>query len=115
MRIRNYETMFIVKPTLTEEEIQGQINGVKELITNNGGEIAAFQDVGMRQLAYQIEKNDRGYYYVIYFKSPTNSITELERNFNINENMLRHLFIKFESKKELKNWDGMVQKATKPE
>ena len=115
MRIRNYETMFIVKPTLTEEEIQGQINGVKELITTNGGEISAFQDVGMRQLAYQIEKNDRGYYYVIYFKSPTDSITELERNFNINENMLRHMFIKFESKKELKNWEGMVQKATKPE
>jgi small subunit ribosomal protein S6 len=107
--------MFIVKPTLTEEEIKSQISSIEELITKNGGEIAATLDVGMRQLAYEIEKCERGYYYVIYFKSPAESIKELERNYNINENILRHIFIGFKSAKEIKNWQSMVEKAAKPQ
>ena len=112
-RIRNYETMFIVKPTLTEEEMQAQIELVKANITKNGGEIIACDDMGSRPLAYEIKKNKRGYYYVIYFKAPSESILELERNYRINENMLRFIFIKYETKKEVAAWTKMADDAAK--
>jgi small subunit ribosomal protein S6 len=105
--------MFIVKPTLTEEEIQAQIDLVKSNIEKNGGEIASCDDMGTRQLAYEIQKNKRGYYYVIYFKAPSESIKELERNYRINESILRFIFIKSESKTEIKQWTAMSEEAAK--
>jgi len=112
-RIRHYETMFIVKPTLTQEEIEAQIATVKANIEKNGGEIVSTDDMGMRQLAYEIQKNKRGYYYVIYFKAPSESIKELERTYRVNENIMRFIFIKYESKTEIKQWTAMSDEAAK--
>ena len=112
-RIRHYETMFIVKGTLTDEETQAQVAKVRADIEKNGGEIVAHDDMGTKELAYEIEKNKRGYYYVAYFTAPTESILELERNYNTNESIIRHMFIKFESKKEIANWTAMSSEAAK--
>jgi small subunit ribosomal protein S6 len=112
-RIRHYETMFIVKPTLTEEETQAQINTVKENIAKNGGEVVAVEDMGTRNLAYEIEKQKRGYYYVIYFTAPTEAINELERNYRVNEEIIRFIFIKYENKTEIKQFEAMVAEANK--
>ena len=112
-RIRHYETMFIVKPTLTEEEIQNQIATVKSNIEKNGGEIVSCDDMGTRTLAYEIQKNKRGYYYVIYFTAPSESITELERNYKVNENIIRFIFIKYENKAEITQWTAMSAEAAK--
>jgi len=112
-RIRHYETMFIVKPTLTEEETQAQIATVRENIEKNGGEIVAVEDMGTRNLAYEIEKQKRGYYYVAYFKAPTDAITELERTYRVNEEIIRFIFIKYESKTEVKQFEVMTAEALK--
>ena len=112
-RIRHYETMFIVKPTLTQEEIEAQIATVKGNIEKNGGEIVSVDDMGMRALAYEIDKQKRGYYYVIYFKAPSESIKELERNYRVNENIMRFIFIKYENKSEIKQWTIMSEEAAK--
>lgn len=112
-RIRSYETIFVVKPTLTEEEINAQIDTVKANIEKNGGEIVAVLNMGMKNLAYEIEKNRRGYYYVIYFNIPSLSILELERIYRINENILRFMFVKYESKKQLTAFTKLVEEANK--
>ncbi|MEA3513795.1 MAG: 30S ribosomal protein S6 [Campylobacterota bacterium] len=112
-RIRHYETMFIVKPTLTEEETQAQIQTVRSNIEKNGGTIVSYDDIGTKNLAYEIEKNKRGYYYVIYFTAPSESINELERNYRVNESILRFIFIKSESKTEIKQWTAMSDEAAK--
>lgn len=112
-KLRHYETMFILKPTLTEEETKAQIEVVKSNIEKNGGEIVACDDMGTRQLAYEIEKNKRGYYFVSYFKAPGSAILELERNYRINENILRFIFIKYENKKEVAAWESMSSDANK--
>ena len=112
-RIRHYETMFIVKPTLTEEETQAQIEMVKTTIEKNGGEIKATNDMGSRKLAYEIQKNRRGHYIVYYFTAPTQAILEIERNYRINENILRFIFLKSESKKEIAYWTKLSQEALK--
>lgn len=112
-KLKHYETMFIIKPTLTDEETQAQIELVKSNIEKNGGEIVSVDDMGTRPLAYEIKKNKRGYYYVIYFKTPGESILELERNYRINENILRFIFIKYENKKEIAAWTKMSDEAAK--
>ena len=112
-RIRHYETMFIVKATLTEEETQAQIALVKSNIEKIGGTITVCDDMGTRTLAYEIEKQKRGYYYVVYFTAPTEAIKELERNYKVNESIIRFIFIKSESKTEIAQWTKMSEAAAK--
>lgn len=111
--LKHYETMFILKPTLTEEETVAQIDSIKAIIEKNGGEIVATDDMGTRQLAYEIEKHKRGYYFVAYFKGEPSGIKEIERNYRINENLIRFIFIKYESKKEIAAWTKMSEEAAK--
>ncbi len=109
--MRHYENLVIVKPTLTAEELEQELKAVEEVITSNGGEIAATDAMGMRKLAYPIQKNERGYYYVVYYTVAPSAINEIERRFRINENLLRFMTVKYDSKKEVTAWNKMVQKA----
>jgi small subunit ribosomal protein S6 len=111
--MRNYENLVIVKPTLTAEEIQANIAAVEEVITSNGGEIAATSPMGMRKLAYPINKNERGYFHVIYYTIAPAAIAEIERRFRINENLLRFVTIKYDSKREVTAFNALVEKAKK--
>ena len=109
--MRNYENLVIVKPTLTAEEIQANISAIEEVITSNGGEIATTNTMGMRKLAYPIDKNERGYYHVIYYSVAPSAISEIERRFRINEELLRFVTIKYDSNREVAAWNHLVQKA----
>ena len=113
--MRHYENLVVVKPTLTAEEIQEAIKAIEEVITSNGGEIAATDTIGMRKLAYPIEKNERGYYHVIYYTSEPSAIIEIERRFRINEELLRFITIKYNSNREINAWNGLVEKSKKVE
>ena len=103
-----YETLFILKPTLTEEETAKQIDAVKASITDQDGEIVATNDMGVRKLAYEINKNERGYYTVIYHKSPASSITEIERKLRYNEDALKFFTVKYGTKREVVEFDRQV-------
>ena len=111
--MRHYETLFVLKPTLTEEESAARFNFIKEVIEKNGGEIAAYEDFGVRKLAYPIQKYERGHYYVIYFKAPSSTVLELERIYRITEDVIRFLTVKYETKKDIAAWEKMVQRAQK--
>lgn len=111
--MRHYENLVIVKPTFTAEEIQANIAAIEEVITSNGGEIAATSPMGMRKLAYPINKNERGYYHVIYYTIAPAAISEIERRFRINENLLRFITIKYDKKREIAAFNSLVEKAKK--
>ncbi len=111
--MRHYENLVIVKPSLTEEEIKSNLAAVEEIITSNGGEIAVRDDMGVRKLAYPIEKQQRGYFYVIYFTMEPKNIAEVERRYRINEELLRFTTIKYDSKREVKAWNELVEKTKK--
>jgi len=111
--MRNYENLVIVKPTLTAEEIQASVKAIEEIITSNGGEIQATSPMGMRKLAYPIDKNERGYYHVIYSSIAPSAISEIERRFRINEDLLRFVTIKYDTNREIAAFNGMVEKAKK--
>lgn len=114
--MRHYELLFILKPTLTEDEVEVKADFIKEIITKNGGEIASVVEMGTRKLAYKIDKYERGTYFVIYFKAPTQLIAELVRNLRITEEVIRFLPVKYENKKEIAAWDKLSkgQKLTQP-
>ena len=109
--MRNYENLVIVKPTFTAEEIQSSIKAIEEIITSNGGEIAITDSMGMRKLAYPIDKNERGYYHVIYYSIAPSAISEIERRFRINEDLLRFVTIKYDTNREIVPWNKLVEKA----
>ncbi len=106
--MKHYELLFVVKPTLTEEEVQGRLEFFKDVLTKNGAEIKTVDEMGVRKLAYEIEKAERGYYFVLYFTAPPAAMEEVLRNLRLDENILRFLNIKFESKKEVGQWDKLV-------
>ncbi len=111
--MRHYETLFVLKPTLTDEESKARFEFIKKVIQDNGGEIVATEDIGTRKLAYPIQKFERGHYYIIYFKAPSQTVRELERIYRITEDVIRFLTIKYETKKDITAWEKMVERAKK--
>jgi small subunit ribosomal protein S6 len=109
--MKHYELLFVLKPTLTKEENQAKFDFIKSILEKNGCEIAAIDDMGVRKLAYEIEKFQRGHYYVIYFRAEPKVIEEILRNLRYTEEVIRFLNIKYENKKEIANWEKMAKKA----
>jgi small subunit ribosomal protein S6 len=110
-----YETLFVVKPTLTEEEIAAQITKVKDVLAKEGAELLGTNDMGMRKLAYPVQKNDRGYYTVLFYKAEGTVISELERNLKINEDVIKFLSVKYTNTKEMAQFNKLVADANKVE
>jgi small subunit ribosomal protein S6 len=109
--MKHYELLFVVKPTLTQEETTAKFDFIKSVLEKNGCEIKAVKDMGVRKLAYEIEKFERGHYFVLYFTAPPSSIEEILRNLRLTEEIIRFLNVKFEKKKEIAQWEKLV-KAT---
>ena len=109
MSLRHYETMIILKPTLSDEEKASIIENVKNVITQFGGEVVAVDNIGVRELAYPIQKFERGHYYIIYYKAPAEAVIELERQLRYNEEVLRFMTVKYETKRDIKRWEEMAK------
>jgi len=111
--MRHYENLVILKPTLTAEEMEAAIANIEANITKDGGEIVAREAKGMKKLAYEINRSPRGYFHVMYFKIAPAAIAEIERLYRINEDVLRFVTVKYDSKREVKAWDELVSKTNK--
>jgi small subunit ribosomal protein S6 len=106
--MNNYETLYVLKPTLTDEETAANIAKIEEILVREGAEILATNNMGMRKLAYPVEKNERGVYTVVYFKAAGSVITELERNLKFNEEVIKYLTVKYSKKKEIAQFEKFV-------
>ena len=62
--MRNYEIMFIVRPTLGEDDVKKVVKTFKDIITKNEGKVTKEENMGQRELAYEIKDFKSGYYYV---------------------------------------------------
>lgn len=93
MRARNYESVVLINAALEDEQIEATISRILEVITTNGGELIEADKWGRKRLAYPINKSKSGYYLVFRFKSPTQLISTLERNYRLDENIIRYLTI----------------------
>ncbi len=93
----NYEIMFIVKSTLDEQTLNNTTKDIQKLISDNKGKVIEFKDMGRKKLAYPINKEVSGYYYLMQVEATHEVIGEFDRKLRINENILRHLILKKES------------------
>ncbi len=90
--MRNYEIMFIVKSTITDDEINKTVEDTKNLITGDS-KILEFKDMGKKTLAYPINKEVGGAYFLMNVEATPEVIKEFDRKSLINENIIRHLVI----------------------
>jgi len=107
--MNHYELLFVLKPTLTDEETKAQIAKIQDSVTAQEATIVATDDIGMRKLAYPVEKNERGYYTVVYFQAPGAAISEIERQLRINEEILKFMTVKYTNKKEIAQFTKMAE------
>jgi len=106
--MNNYETLFVIKPTLTDEELATQIAKITENLEKDGAEILAINKMGMRRLAYPVAKHERGVYTIIYFKAVGSIIAEFERKLKFNEDVIKYLTVKYTKQKEIAQFNKLV-------
>ena len=100
--INTYENLFIVSLANGEDAAKETVNKFTTLIANNA-EIVEVADWGKRRLAYLINDEAEGYYTVVTFKTASDFPAELDRLFNIDENVMRAMTIKLDVKAIEKN------------
>jgi len=89
--IKQYETVFIATPVLSEAQMKEAVAKYVDLIKDNGGEIVYQEDWGLKQLAYPIAKKTSGFYTLIEFKADTQFIGTLETQYRRDERIIRFL------------------------
>jgi small subunit ribosomal protein S6 len=89
--MRNYETVFIVDPVLSEQQIKDTVAKFKKLISDNGGEVYHAEEWGMKKLAYPIDNKKTGFYSLVEFKAAGEFIKKLEIEYRRDENIIRFL------------------------
>ena len=95
--MRNYEIMFIVRPTLGEDEVKKVVENFGKVLTDNGSKIVDKKDMGQRELAYEIKNFKSGYYFVYEVEAADDkAIKEFDRLSLISNDVVRHLITKLE-------------------
>ena len=98
--MNRYEMIYIIDTGLEDSARKELVEKVSALIANNGGEIEKVDETwGKRRLAYAIDYKTEGWYVLVTFKAPADLPRELERNLQINANVLRYLVVKLEEKR----------------
>jgi small subunit ribosomal protein S6 len=92
--MRRYETTYILRPNLGEEQFSEIIERTNNIIKNDGGAIINLERWGNRKLAYEINKEILGQYIYFDYAAPGSTILELERIFRIDDRVLRFLTVK---------------------
>ena len=94
--MRKYEIMYIIQPTLDEASIKKIADDTKSILTKNKAKVVEEKDMGQKDLAYEINKHGKGYYFFYVVESDPFAISEFNRLTNVNENILRTLVVKIE-------------------
>jgi small subunit ribosomal protein S6 len=89
-----YETVYILRPDLTDEGTKKTNDKVAEVVGRFQGQLEGLKDLGKRPLAYQIAKQTKGHYFQLNYRGSGRLVEELERYFRLSEEVLRFLTIK---------------------
>jgi len=87
--LKQYETVFIATPVLSDAQVKEAVAKYVDLITKNGGEVMYTEDWGLKKLAYPIDKKTTGFYTLIEFKAEPEFIKKFEIQFKRDERVLR--------------------------
>ena len=110
-----YELMYVVNTILNDEQVKDIVERVNVYIRENGGDIIEAQEMGSQRLAYPIEKKRNGYYALVYFRAPGDFIAKFDRAMRINDDIMRHLVLRYDAKMERHYKKSQTNKAAEPE
>ena len=91
--LKQYETVFIATPVLSDTQMKEAVAKYNDLIKENGGEVVYEEDWGLRQLAYPIQHKTSGFYHLIEFKSEPEFVAVLETQYHRDERIIRFLTV----------------------
>ena len=91
---RTYEVIFIIDPTVGDDEVMRLSEAVQKIITGQGGSITKTEVMGKRQLAYEINHKRDGTYVLLEVEGSGAEIAELERRMRVNDQILRYMTIR---------------------
>lgn len=91
--LKQYETVFIATPVLSESQMKEAVAKYTDFIKSNGGEVVYEEDWGLRQLAYPIQHKTSGFYHLIQFKGTPEFVASLETQYHRDERIIRFLTV----------------------
>ena len=94
--MRRYETLFIVTPDISEEDLKAVATKVKGVVTGRNGIVASYDEQGRKKLAYSVKKQNKGYYVLMDYAGSADIVSELERNMRLDDRVLKYLTVKLE-------------------
>lgn len=97
---RLYEGMYILSASLSEEAMKKALGRITGLIEEHGGEVQKIHDQGRKKLAYEINGHKQGYYFVIYFSVIPSAISEMWKEYHLNEDLIRFITLQAEKVEE---------------
>jgi small subunit ribosomal protein S6 len=92
--MRRYEQIYILHPSLSEEEISKVIENAGQVVLDDAGAVISVDKWGMRKLAYPIKKEPQGYYVLCDFAGTPAAVAEIERKLRIDDAVLKYLTVK---------------------
>ena len=96
MSQQQYETVIILTPVLSEQQMKDAVKSYRELITGQGGEIVHEENWGLTKLAYPIQKKNTGFYHLFEYRANTDFIATLDVAFRRDERIMRYLTVKLD-------------------
>ncbi|MBZ9728929.1 30S ribosomal protein S6 [Salegentibacter sp. JZCK2] len=94
--MNTYETVFILNPVLSDEQIKETVQKYEEFLVSKGAEMVSKEDWGLRKLAYPVQHKKSGFYHLFEFKAPGEAIEPLELAFRRDERMMRYLTVRLD-------------------
>ena len=115
MANRTYEVMYIVSPETDGDKIDKLNEAVGKLIEKQGGTVVRMDNIGIRNLAYPIQKKNEGHYVLFEVDGSGQEIAELERRMRVNDRILRYLTVRVDEDRRRadKLKDRRARKAAK--
>jgi small subunit ribosomal protein S6 len=95
--MRCYEHTFIARQDLSPQQVQALGEGYAQLVSEQGGEVTKNEYWGLRNLAYRLRKSRKGHYVHLNFKAPTAVVSELERQQELSDDIIRYLTVRVEA------------------
>jgi small subunit ribosomal protein S6 len=109
--LKNYETVFIMTPVLSDEQMKEAVGKFQKMLKDKGAEIVHEDHWGLRKMAYPIQKKTSGFYHLIEFKAEGPVIAEVEVAFKRDERILRFLTVALDKHAVAYNEKKRVNKA----
>ena len=91
--MRKYEIMYIVNPSLNEEQTKKVIENVNKIFADNGSKVLTVKELGLKELAYEIQGNRKGFYVWGEVEANTQAVNEFKRIVGYEENILRDIIV----------------------